>query len=113
MKGILSYDISFIDNGKVYDIIFEKKELCETKDRKQKTPNIPPVEEFKEKEETILEDDCTSEEDTAITIVYDTLKYITFPGITSVYTERDLKYVGEVEEGSGKIKFTSFRESIH
>ena len=97
MEGISYFDLSLTSDGNVYDISFQKEKknvgltkICEN----------PLIEQCEENEETIIfkEDDSDEEEDTSVIKIYEGIKYLTFPGIRSVYTVEDLKYVGSIGE---------------
>ena len=111
MKGNLSFDLSLTEDGKVYDIVFKRDDIIKKNIDHHDLGDNSLIEHCNEKEETTFTNDNLEEEDTCIVKIYEGNKYVTFPGISSVYTEYNLTYVGAVVDGS--IKFTPIGESIH
>ena len=105
MEGILYFDLSLTSDGKVCDISFQREKL-EKNVGLTKICENPLIEQCEENEETIIfnDDDSEEEEDTSIIKICEGIKYLTFPGIRSVYTVDDLKYVGSIDE-EGSINF--------
>ena len=99
MEGISYFDLSLTSDGKVFDISFQREKL-EKNVGLTKICENPLIEQCEENEETIIfkEDDSDEEEDTSIIKICEGIKYLTFPGIRSVYTVDDLKYVGSIGE---------------
>ncbi len=112
MEGISYFDLSLTSDGKFYDISFERKKL-EKNVGLTKICENPLIEQCEEKEETIkFNDDDSEEEDTSIIKICEGIKYLTFPGIRSVYTVDDLKYVGSIDE-EGSINFAPLWDYSH
>ena len=117
MESYLSFDLSLTENGKVFDISFKKKESF--KKIPQELPKIfenTLIEQCEEKEEgesVIITDDYSEEEDNSIIKIYEGIRYVSFPGIKSLYTEKDLRYVGKVGGEHTEVHFTPIGEEIH
>ena len=113
MKGNISFELLLSADGKVYDISFKRSDKLSITSIKKEEKLVeirenPLIEECEKKEEdqeiktegkTIFEDDNSEEEDESITIIYEGVTYVSFPGIKSIYREKDLKYMGSLEEG--------------
>lgn len=105
MEGISYFDLSLTSDGKVFDISFQREKI-EKDVGLTKICENPLIEQCEEKEEEtiIFNEDDSEEEDTSIIKICEGIKYLTFPGIRSVYTVDDLKYVGTIDE-EGSINF--------
>ena len=118
MKGNISFELLLSADGKVYDISFKRSDKLSITSIKKEEKLVeirenPLIEECEKKEEdqeiktegkTIFEDDNSEddnseEEDESITRIYEGVTYVSFPGIKSIYREKDLKYMGSLEEG--------------
>tara|TARA_Y100000817_G_scaffold287186_1_gene255553 strand:- start:2203 stop:2571 length:369 start_codon:yes stop_codon:yes gene_type:complete len=113
MKGNISFELLLSADGKVYDISFKRSDKLSITSIKKEEKLVeirenPLIEECEKKEEdqeiktegkTIFEDDNSEEEDESITRIYEGITYVSFPGIKSIYREKDLKYMGSLEEG--------------
>ena len=113
MKGNISFELTLSEDGKVCSISFKRSEkpIIESIKKEEKLVEIrenPLIEECEEKEEdkeikteetTIFEYDNSEEEDESITRIYEGVTYVSFPGIKSIYREKDLKYMGSLGEG--------------
>ena len=113
MKGNISFELLLSADGKVYDISFKRSDKLSITSIKKEEKLVeirenPLIEECEKKEEdqeiktegkTIFEDDNSEEEDETITRIYEGVTYVSFPGIKSIYREKELKYMGSLEEG--------------
>ena len=45
--------------------------------------------------------------------MYNDMRYVTFPRIDSLYTEKELIYVGKINNMHDEVEFTSFGEDIN
>ena len=113
MKGNISFEITLSDYGKVYDISFKRSDKLSITsiEKKEKLVEIrenPLIEECEKKEEckgfktegtTIFEYDNSEEDDESITRVHEGVTYVSFPGIKSIYRQKDLKYMGSLDDG--------------
>ena len=110
MVNHLYFDLSLSEDGKSFDIILIKKD-------KFKGINIGLAEIIEnpllEKEEEVEEEKLEEEEDESIIIMYNDMRYVTFPGIDSLYTEKELIYVGKINNMHDEVEFTSFGEDIN
>ena len=116
MESYLSFDLSLTENGRIFDISFKKKDpLKKTPHELQKIFENPLIEQCEEKEEepVIITDDYSEEEDNSIIKIYEGIRYVVFPGIESLYTEKDLRYVGKVCRDHIGVHFTPIGEEIH
>tara|TARA_B100000686_G_C16781372_1_gene972124 strand:+ start:966 stop:1322 length:357 start_codon:yes stop_codon:yes gene_type:complete len=111
MEYYLSFDLKHTGNRQIFDISFKKK------DQLKKIPHeLPKIlekceEEEEEDDPLIIIDDYSEEEDNSIIKIYEGIRYVLFPGIDSLYTEKDLRYVGYM--GGTLINFTPIGEDIH
>ena len=78
--------------------LIEKYEECDEGNESVSTPD-PSV------------DDFSDEEDTSIINVYEEVRYITFPDMKSVYTEKDMEYVGELKRSCGQVSKSEEKHS--
>jgi hypothetical protein len=104
MDVISHFDLSLSSDGKVYDISFHREEIKKNTELTQicENPLIEQCEEEEEKKIIFNHDDSEEEEDTSIIKIYDGIKYLTFPGNTSIYTVKSLRYAGSIDE-EGKL----------
>jgi hypothetical protein len=133
MVDHLYFDLSLSEDGKSFDIILIKKDkfkginigLAEIKENpllekeeeleEEKKVEKEKVKEKKveEKEEEVEEEKLEEEEDESIIIMYNDMRYVTFPGIDSLYTEKELIYVGKINNMYDEVEFSSFGEDIN
>lgn len=119
----LYFDLSLSEDGKSFDIILIKKD--KSKEINRELPEIienpllekeeleeEKVEEEKVKEEKV-EEEKVEEEDESIIVMYNDVRYVTFPGIDSLYSEKELIYVGKINSEHDEVEFTSFGEDIN
>ena len=98
MEGTLHFDLSLTSDGKIYDISFQRKKI-EKKIELTKICENPLIEQCEEEEQIIFnQDDSEEEEDTSIIKIFNGNNYLTFPGNSSIYTVKDLKYVGCIDD---------------
>ena len=111
MERFSYFDLSLTSDGNVYDISFIEEKLLKDLELTKICDN-PLIEQCEEKEETLkINDDYSEEEeeeeeDKSIIKLYEGVRYVSFPGIDSVYTEKDLRYVGRLLENHTGIDFT-------
>ena len=130
MKSVITFDLALTEDGLGYDIRFKETEcfleepglgnlskeedVISIKKKKEKliqikeNPLIEKYEECDEGNESVSTpdpsvDDFSDEEDTSIINVYEEVRYITFPDMKSVYTEKDMEYVGELKRSCGQV----------
>ena len=130
MKSAITFDLSLSEDGKFYDIFFKEEQIEEEilkevtnfknvknvknvkNDKNEKLIQItenPLMEECEDLEEcedtSFFNEDFSDEEDTSIILVYEGVNYVAFSGMKSVYTEKDLSYVGDIGNGENSIDF--------
>ena len=107
------FDLSFSHDGKSFDIIF--KETFKKESHKLTTIiENPLIESCEEKEEKIFNEyDSEEEKDESIVKFYEGIRYVTFPGIDGLYTEKDLIYVGKSGCSDKEVYFTPKGGDIH
>ena len=124
MKSAITFDLSLSEDGKFYDIFFKEeqieeeilKEVTNFKNDKNvknekliqitENPLMEECEDLEECEDTsFFNEDFSDEEDTSIILVYEGVNYVAFSGMKSVYTEKDLSYVGDIGNGENSIDF--------
>jgi|TARA_B110000967_G_C18779458_1_gene507483 hypothetical protein len=145
MKSAITFDLSLTEDGLFYDITFKGGDGLETiqpssikkeaegledvisiKKKNVKLIQIrdnPLIEQCEEEcdegcdeDPSVFGDDFSDEEDTSIRTVYEEVSYITFPDMKSVYTEKDMEYVGELKSISCDtciVDFTLIGDRIH
>jgi hypothetical protein len=141
MKSVITFDLALTEDGLGYDIRFKETECLleepglgnlakeedvisiKTNNEKliqiKENPLIEQCEECEEGDESVSSvDDFSDEEDTSIINVYEEVRYITFPDMKSVYTEKDMEYVGSKSECEASlvrcmIDFTPMGKCLH
>lgn len=125
MVDHLYFDLSLSEDGKSFDIILIKNDkykeinrelteiienpLLEKEEFEEEKVEEEKVEEEKVKEEKVKEEKVVEEEeDESIIILYNDVRYVTFPGFDSLYTEKELIYVGKINSEHDEVEFTSF-----
>ena len=134
MKSVITFDLALTEDGLGYDIRFKETECLleepglgnlakeedvisiKTNNEKliqiKENPLIEQCEECEEGDESVSSvDDFSDEEDTSIINVYEEVRYITFPDMKSVYTEKDMEYVGELKRSCGQVSKSEEKHS--